>query len=373
MTFTRRFFRSIIKMVMNMKEQFAQNLKACRKAAGLSQIRLAEQLGYTGKAVSKWESGSALPPAEVLPKLAAALGTDLNTLFDYREAPTYFLGIDGGGTKTHFLLQDTAGHLLQELKLSACNPYSVGFEQAVAVLSEGIRAVCRGIPYGKVSVFAGIAGAGVGNARQELTDALSAFRFSALEIDNDAACIIGAGLQGRDGVVGILGTGSVVFAVAGGARHQIGGYGHLLGDALSGSELGKCCLSAAFRELDGSGKPTIMTPKVQERLGQSHYKAITDIYQKGKSYIATFSTILLDAAREGDAVALGLLEKNLQQFDRQLAAALRHCPPGAPVVLAGGITRLYPEILKKLSHKIEILSSEPAYGALLLAGGKIHE
>lgn len=339
----------------------------------MSQNTLAEQLGYTGKAVSKWESGGTLPPAEILPQLAAVLGTDLNTLFDYREPPAYFLGIDGGGTKTHFILQDADGAILGELKLSACNPYSVGFEKAVAVLSEGIRTLCRGIPFGKVSVFAGIAGAGVGNTRQELELALSSFRFAALKIDNDAACIIGAGLQGKDGVVGILGTGSVVFAVSGETRHQIGGYGHLLGDALSGSELGKCCLSAAYRELDGSGEPTAMTPRVQELLGKSYLAAITEIYEKGKSYIATFATVLLDAAREGDPVAVELLNENLRQFDRQLTAALRHCPPGSPVVLAGGITRLYPEILKKLNHKIEIMSIEPVYGALLLAGGTIHE
>ncbi|MBQ6823425.1 MAG: XRE family transcriptional regulator [Clostridia bacterium] len=358
---------------MQMKEQFSKNLKACRKAAGMSQNALAEQLGYTGKAVSKWESGTALPPTELLPRLASLLGTDLNTLFDYRETPSYFLGIDGGGTKTQFVLQDAAGTVLGELRLSACNPYSVGLEQAVAVLSEGIRTLCQGIPYGKVSVFAGIAGAGVGNARQELENALSAFRFSALKIDNDAANIIGAGLQGRNGVVGILGTGSVVFAVIDGTRHQIGGYGHLLGDALSGSELGKCCLAAAYRELDGSGEPTSMTPKVLELLGKDPLSAITDIYEKGKSYIATFATVLLDAATEGDPVAVALLEENIKQFDRQLTAALKFCPPGAPVVLAGGITRLYPAVLKKLNHKIEIMSREPVYGALLLAGGTIHE
>ena len=110
-----------------------------------------------------------------------------------------------------------------------------------------------------------------------------------------------------------------------------------------------------------------------ELLGKDPLSAITDIYEKGKSYIATFATVLLDAATEGDPVAVALLEENIKQFDRQLTAALKFCPPGAPVVLAGGITRLYPAVLKKLNHKIEIMSREPVYGALLLAGGTIHE
>jgi N-acetylglucosamine kinase-like BadF-type ATPase len=357
----------------DMNEQFSENLKACRKAAGLSQNQLATALGYSGKAVSKWESGKGFPPAELLPAIARLLNTDLNTLFDYRETPSYFLGIDGGGTKTQFLLQNAEGEILQDLCLSASNPFSVGMEQSVAVLSEGIRRVCQGIPYGKISVFAGIAGAGVGNARNALTDALGHFRFSSLKVDNDAANIISATLKNRDGVVGILGTGSVVFAIHNGVRTQIGGYGHLLGDALSGSELGRQCLGAVYRELDGSGDATAMTPKVLAQLGKEPLRAIPDIYEKGKSYIATFATILLDAAREGDPLASALLEENLQLFDRQLTAALRHCPPGAPIVLAGGIASLYPEIITQLSHKVQILSIEPAYGAVLLAGGKIHE
>ena len=58
---------------MDNKQLFAKNLKTARVKAGLSQVKLAEMLSYTGKAISKWESGYALPPAEILPKLAKIL------------------------------------------------------------------------------------------------------------------------------------------------------------------------------------------------------------------------------------------------------------------------------------------------------------
>ena len=85
---------------------FAENLRKYRKEAGLTQVQLAEILSYTGKSISKWELGLTLPPAEVLPDLAKVLGVDLNTLFDFKEDPILYLGIDGGGTKTQFVLCD---------------------------------------------------------------------------------------------------------------------------------------------------------------------------------------------------------------------------------------------------------------------------
>ena len=46
-----------------------------RKEKGLTQLELAQALSVTNRAVSKWETGAGLPDADVLPALAAALGT----------------------------------------------------------------------------------------------------------------------------------------------------------------------------------------------------------------------------------------------------------------------------------------------------------
>lgn len=39
----------------------AKNLVECRKAAGFTQLQLAEKLNYSDKAVSKWERGKVCP------------------------------------------------------------------------------------------------------------------------------------------------------------------------------------------------------------------------------------------------------------------------------------------------------------------------
>ena len=59
---------------------FSNNLQHLRKEANLSQEKLAEQLHITRQAVSKWESGQALPDADTCLRLCEILGVSPNRL-----------------------------------------------------------------------------------------------------------------------------------------------------------------------------------------------------------------------------------------------------------------------------------------------------
>lgn len=57
----------------------------CRKRAGLSQEALSERLGVSRQAVSKWETGEALPETGKLAALAAELGVSVDWLLSEAE------------------------------------------------------------------------------------------------------------------------------------------------------------------------------------------------------------------------------------------------------------------------------------------------
>ena len=59
---------------------FSDNLKAIRKEKNLSQEELAELLGVSRQAVSKWELGDGYPEAEKLLIIAGKLNVSLDTL-----------------------------------------------------------------------------------------------------------------------------------------------------------------------------------------------------------------------------------------------------------------------------------------------------
>ena len=58
-----------------------------RKSRGMTQAELAEQLGVTNKAVSKWETGRCLPDAELFQPLCALLGITVNELLTGEAIP----------------------------------------------------------------------------------------------------------------------------------------------------------------------------------------------------------------------------------------------------------------------------------------------
>lgn len=59
---------------------FSENLKALRKAKGLTQEELAARLHIVRQTVSKWEKGLSVPDAELLIRLAEALDTTVSHL-----------------------------------------------------------------------------------------------------------------------------------------------------------------------------------------------------------------------------------------------------------------------------------------------------
>ncbi len=61
--------------------QIGKFIAVCRKAQGLTQAQLAEQLNITDRAVSKWETGRSLPDAALMLPLCGILKIDLNELF----------------------------------------------------------------------------------------------------------------------------------------------------------------------------------------------------------------------------------------------------------------------------------------------------
>ena len=67
--------------------EFSHQLLQARKRRGLSQLELAEQIGVSRQAVSKWETGEAAPDLGKLLALAEALGISMDQLCG-REAPS---------------------------------------------------------------------------------------------------------------------------------------------------------------------------------------------------------------------------------------------------------------------------------------------
>ena len=66
-----------------MREILAGNISRYRKDLGMTQEALADRLGITFQAVSKWETEQTIPDTMLLPKLAQILNVSVDKLLGY--------------------------------------------------------------------------------------------------------------------------------------------------------------------------------------------------------------------------------------------------------------------------------------------------
>jgi len=71
----------------NIKEILAQNLKKHRKRLGITQPKLAESAGLSTNYLGMIEVARNFPTADVLERLASALGIKSNELFSVSDSP----------------------------------------------------------------------------------------------------------------------------------------------------------------------------------------------------------------------------------------------------------------------------------------------
>lgn len=159
-----------------------------------------------------------------------------------------YLGIDGGGSKTAFLLEDESGNEIGRCETGPSNWLSAGEDEARRNIAAGIQQL------GIVPdvVCGGFAGAGRPEGVAFYTACLSALLPKAkLFVETDAfISYIGAiGLE--PGVLLIAGTGSIAIGRrADGSMIRVGGWGPIFSDEGSGFWIGKRVLQNALRSHD---------------------------------------------------------------------------------------------------------------------------
>ena len=66
------------------KQTMGEIISNLRREQGMTQKDLADKMGVTDKAVSKWERNLSCPDISSIPRLAEALGTTVNVLMDVK-------------------------------------------------------------------------------------------------------------------------------------------------------------------------------------------------------------------------------------------------------------------------------------------------
>lgn len=298
-----------------------------------------------------------------------------------------YLGVDGGGTKTKFILCDERGSVLSEATLSTCHYLQCGFPAVSKTLSGGLRAVCAesGIRPQEIS-YAFVACAGYGDLPSDcraIEDAVGrAFSAFPFRIGNDCENALAGALCGGVGINLAVGTGSIGAGRNGnGELRRCGGWHYALGgDEGSGYWIALQLIHTFLRQCDGRDKRTILYDTVKEKLGiASPGELLAKIVYEWKldrARIASLSVLTGDLYDCGDPYAKRILRDAGKELC-DIAAALYcdlHFTEIVPVSYTGSVFLLGERILQPLRQSLAEFPMRllppvlpPDRGALILA------
>jgi glucosamine kinase len=257
-------------------------------------------------------------------------------------APSYFLGIDGGGTKCRARIRDVRGLLLGEAVGGAANIYQ-NFDGAIANITSAASeaATLAGVELMQLHAGLGLAGIVTSVGAEKIQSVR--LPFASVTADNDAyAACIGAFSGGTGGIV-IAGTGSIGFSVVDGHRHMVGGWGFQLGDHGSGAWLGHHAVRRAALALDGLLQPTNLIVAVLKKTGDTR-QALSRWSETAtpKDY-AAFAPLVFEHAGKADVQGMTIVIEGAAAISKLGHALLVR---GAKrLCILGGLSSVYPPYL----------------------------
>lgn len=300
---------------------------------------------------------------------------------------TWYIGIDGGGTKTALAIAAADGVPVHSITCGGCSYQELGVENTVALIAGGVRQLldktgalpgqcggcCIGLPcYGEDQAMDRL-------ILRRLTEVLSPIP---LLVVNDSVVGWAGSLGCRPGIHLVAGTGSIAFGRDdGGHTARCGGWTEFFGDEGSCYWVGREAMSLFSKQADGRLPRGPLYELVREGLsltGDFAFigRVLTDLAPH-RDRVAAFQRYALAAADAGDASARALYVRAADELAALAAgvkAQLIWREEDVPVSYFGGLFHAGDWVLVPLREKLSALGCtlrEPLYtateGALLLA------
>lgn len=256
--------------------------------------------------------------------------------------PSYFLGIDGGGSRCRARIRDRAGLIVGEAEGGPSNIYQ-DLEGGLRTIIETASAAASkaGVSVKDLHAGLGIAGLVTSVAAERISAA--DFPFASATADNDAFAACMGAFAGAGGGIVIAGTGSVGFALIESRRHMVGGWGFALGDHGSGAWLGHHAVRRAALSIDGLLQPTALIEAVRETVGGDRlHLSQWSIDAVPKDY-ARLAPLVFQSALKGDVHGMTIVIEGAAAISN-LGRALLARGAGR-LCLLGGLAQVYPPYL----------------------------
>jgi N-acetylglucosamine kinase-like BadF-type ATPase len=248
----------------------------------------------------------------------------------------YFIGVDGGATKTAAVLADEQGNIINRALAPASNYVAVGRDFAGQSLHKAITDVVDGADKSladcTMAVF-GLAGCNNDTDHGIYSELINAIGLGGdVAIENDVVIAWAAATACQPGAVVIAGTGGSAFGMnAAGERAKTLGWDYILADQGSGYWIGLHGLQAAVKYWDGrlTDSGHHLYDAMLDQYGvDDPAEAMLIIYsdehlEDMKTEIASFARLVSDCAAKGDMAAQVILRQAGEELGQSVCAVIR--------------------------------------------------
>ena len=294
----------------------------------------------------------------------------------------YFIGLDGGGTKTKCVLTGDDLKIIDSQIGSATNPLSVGFDESADVLANLLKQVYKKIKRNsKVYICAGVAGCGREFHAKKLTSKLKRklnrldLAFEDLSIVSDAEIALEGALSGKPGMLLIAGTGSILIGKdIYGNFYTVGGYGKLIGDEGGGYSIGRKGLNLVSKYYDGRGGESLLVKYLSEKFGiNNRNELITKVYSNNLN-ISDVTPLVLHAAENNDNLCIKLLNEEISEIEAHVNSLIKKPAfKNSLLTFSGSLLTnqkyISTHLKNRLKEKVKIVKAKypPEIGAVIIA------
>lgn len=300
----------------------------------------------------------------------------------------FYIGLDGGGTKTKCVVVDEKMNVLSELVGGPSNFLVFALDEVTQSLFNLINNSIKqaDIDISEVdSILLGTAGAGRREDAERLEKSFiqkaneSHMPIKKFVVESDARVALEGAFSGDPGSIFIAGTGSIMFGKdSDGNIHRVGGFGRILGDEGSGFHIGRSGLTAIAKQFDGRGEKTMLSNLLKNKFDIASSKELILAVYKNNFDIATVAPLVIQAAEEGDNICTNIIHNEADELLLHIKSMKKLIKEDIlKISLIGGtITtdNFYARLFKEKVNVVEGVKLfepelEPAIGAALMAKG----
>lgn len=250
---------------------------------------------------------------------------------------SFYIGVDGGGTKTEIALFDEKKNMIDRVKVAGSNHENLpgSFSQAVDIIMSGMNLLLEANrkSYEEIDgVLMGLAGVDHPYQHDALAQIFAERGLKRFRIYNDGFIVTKAGLPDGVGIGYNCGTGTCCNSIApDGSMLQLGGFGLLSDDVGNGEWIARKAFNKIYDEICLGLRPTAMTDAFFERTGLVRSRegllssiAMFDDEETVGEFTRMLIDVFFDALNAGDAAADGICEEMSERGSDLICAHLRY-------------------------------------------------